>query len=334
MPRVSIVLPFRNSAATLNDALASVREQTFTDWELLAIDDSSTDGSPEIVRRAFAGDPRLRLLPNAHTAGVSGASLTASDHARGEWLVRMDSDDVSHPERIARQLAASEKNLHWDVIGCRVEIPNPLGDGMLRHVEWTNSLTTPEEIAAARFIENPLVHPSAMMRRSSVDAVGGYRQVEWAEDHDLWLRLMESGAVFAKIPETLLQWRDSPARLTRSDAAYGDRARHRMRAHYLARLPSVREHGVAIAGAGPIGKELAQALMKEGVAVHGFFEVNPRRIGEIIHGIEVVDSSALGSRWREAILLSAVGVPGGREKVRTMAVAAGFHEGQDFWCVC
>jgi hypothetical protein len=145
---------------------------------------------------------------------------------------------------------------------------------------------------------------------------------------------MESGAVFGKIPEVLLQWRDSTTRLTRSDTAYGDRARHRMRAHYLSRLPAIRERGVAIAGAGPIGKELAQALLQEGAAVHGFFEVNPRRIGEIIHGIEVADSAQLGSRWRDAILLSAVGVPGGREKVRTMAVGAGFREGYDFWCVC
>jgi glycosyltransferase involved in cell wall biosynthesis len=333
-PWISIVMPFRNAAATLPEALASVLAQDFGDWELLAVDDHSTDGSAEVLRALAGGDPRVRLLSNEGPQGVVGASITAGRAATSEWLARMDADDVSHPERLSRQRAMACERPELDVIGCMVEILSPLGDGMVRHVDWVNTRREPEEIANARFIENPLVHPSSLMRKSAVEAAGGYLDVPWAEDHDLYLRMLERGAVFGKVPETLLKWRDSPGRLTRSDPRYGDACRHRMRAHFLSRMPAVKERGVVIAGAGPIGKTLALELQVKGVEVRGFFDVHPRRIGETIHGAEVAGLDQFGSRWREAVLLSAVGVPGGREEVAGLAEKAGYVEGRDFWGFC
>lgn len=334
MPRISIVMPFRNSAGTLPEALASVKAQTFTDWELLAVDDRSTDGSAEIVAEFAAGEPRARLLKNTSTPGVVGASETAGRAAAADWLARMDSDDISHPERLERQWAMTGQRPELDVIGSGVEILSPLGDGMSRHVDWVNSLRESREIADARFIENPLVHPSALMRKAAILAVGGYREVPWAEDHDLWLRLLEAGSVFGKVEGAMLQWRDSATRLTRNDPRYGDAFRHKMRAHFLARMPAVKERGVVVAGAGPIGKTMAQELQLRGIAVKGFYEVHPRRIGEKIHGIEVAGLESFGAKWREAVLLSAVGVPGGREQVMDLASGAGYQEGVDFWGVC
>jgi hypothetical protein len=171
------------------------------------------------------------------------------------------------------------------------------------------------------------------MRRSALDAAGGYRDVPWAEDHDLWLRMLQQGVRFAKIPECLLEWRDSANRLTRSDDRYGEKARQRMRAHYLAATPGIRAHGVAIAGAGPIGKSLARELLALGIPVRGFFDVHPRRLGEVIHGAEVAGLDDFGRRWRDAVLLSAVGLAGVREEIRELA-AAGYLEGRDLWCVC
>lgn len=327
-------MPFRNSAATLPEALASVQAQIFTDWELLAVDDRSTDDSAALVAAVAAGDERVTLLANKSSRGVVGASETAGWSAKGAWLARMDSDDISHPERLERQWRMTEERPDLDVIGCGVEILTPLGDGMARHVDWVNSLQGSREIANARFIENPLVHPSALMRKSAIAKAGGYREVPWAEDHDLWLRLLEGGSVFGKVPETLLQWRDSPGRLTRNDPRYGDVFRNKMRAHFLARMPRVKENGVVVAGAGPIGKSIAQELQMRGIAVKGFFEVHPRRIGEKIHGAEVKGLDEFGGRWREAVLLSAVGVPGAREDISRMAMEQGREDGVDFWALC
>jgi phosphoglycerate dehydrogenase-like enzyme len=107
-----------------------------------------------------------------------------------------------------------------------------------------------------------------------------------------------------------------------------------MRAHYLAEIPAIRERGVVIAGAGPIGKSLARELLALGITVRGFFDVHPRRLGEKIHGAEVAGLRDFGRRWREAVLLSAVGLAGVREEIRQLATAAGYQEGCDLWCVC
>jgi NADH/NAD ratio-sensing transcriptional regulator Rex len=146
--------------------------------------------------------------------------------------------------------------------------------------------------------------------------------------------LLEGGSVFGKVPETLLRWRDSPGRLTRNDPRYGDVFRNKMRAHFLARMPGVKANGVVVAGAGPIGKAIAQELQMRGIEVKGFFEVHPRRIGEKIHGAEVSGLDEFGNRWRDAVLLSAVGVPGAREEISRMAMEQRREEGVDFWALC
>ncbi|MCW1921818.1 glycosyltransferase [Luteolibacter arcticus] len=334
-PAISILLPFHNAAATLAEALESLLAQTFGDWELLTVDDRSDDGSAGIVAGFARRDSRVRLMVNAGPPGIVGALQTAAKGAAADWLARMDADDCCHPERLARQWERAGAGAgEVDVVATDVDLIDPLGEGMTRYVAWANSLETHEAIANARFIENPVIHPTVLMRRRAFDAVGGYREVPWAEDHDLWLRMLQHGARFAKVTERLLAWRDSADRLTRSDGRYHEKARQQMRAHFLSALPAVREQGVVIAGAGPIGKSLARGLLALGITVHGFFDVHPRRLGETIHGAEVAGLGDFGHRWRDAVLLSAVGLAGVREEIRQLAADAGYGEGRDFWCIC
>lgn len=330
-PAISILMPFRDAAATVARAVGDLRAQTLANWELVAVDDGSTDGSAGVVLAAAEGDRRVRVLGNTGAPGIVGALQTAVDAARAEWLARMDADDRCRRDRLERQW---ERTADGDVILSNVELLDGGAGGMARYVEWANSLADHEAICHGRFIENPVIHPTVMMRRQAYEAVGGYRDVEWAEDHDLWLRMLQAGRRFVKIGEPLVAWRDSPGRLTRTDPRYDTKARQRLRAWHLSRLAEVGERGVAIAGAGPIGKSLARVLVAEGVEVKGFFEVHPRRIGERIHGVEVAGIESLGRKWREAVLLSSVGLPGVREEIRGLAVEAGYREGSDFWCVC
>lgn len=324
------MLPFRDAAGTLRAALASLLAQEGADFEVLAVDDHSADGSAAIVEAA--GDPRVRLLENAGAPGVVGAANTGIRAARAPWIARMDADDLAAPRRLRRQLDFAAGRPELGVVACEVALLEGRGEGMARYVGWANGLRTPEEIAAARFIESPVVNPGAMVRADWMERAGGYRDVPWAEDHDLWLRLLEAGCRIARVPEVLLEWRDSGGRLTRTDERYGSEARTLMRAHYLARLDVVRERGVVMAGAGPIGKGLARRLRAEGVGVRAFLEVNPRRIGQRIHGAPVLAAESLDPG--RGVLLGAVGVPGGRDRVRRLAREAGFTEGLDFWCVC
>lgn len=330
MPTVSVVLPFRNAAETIVDAVRSILSQEFQSLELIAVDDESSDGSAE--RLAGLDDPRLKVLRNTGSAGVVGASATGLTMARGEWFARMDADDVAMPRRIGEQLNAAQQDT--GVITCGVESIECCGDGMRRYVDWANSLADHDAMSRSRFIECPVINPTAMVRMDWMDRVGGYHNTPWAEDHDLWLRLLANGCRFTRVQEMLFKWRDSPNRLTRRDPRYGTEARSRMRAHHLKNLPSVSERGVVIAGAGPIGKRLAQDIQNEGVEVKGFFDVSPSRVGQRIHGAEVAATEQMDSRWCSSIMLGAVGLKGARSTVREMATAAGRREGEDFWAVC
>ncbi|NNC87983.1 MAG: glycosyltransferase [Akkermansiaceae bacterium] len=332
--RVSVILPVRNAEETLRAALASVLGQEGADFDLWVVVNGSSDRSRDIAEAVAGEDRRVRVIESAPGDGVAGAMQAGVESSRGEIVARMDADDLAHRDRLARQVAMLDADPGLGVVSCGVELLDARGEGMARYVEWVNSLRTPEKVARARFIECPVIQPSLVMRRAVLAECGGYRVTEWAEDHDLFLRLLERGVRFGKVPERLLQWRDHPGRLTRSHPAYHEDQVWRMKAHYLVRLPAVRERGVAICGAGPIGKRLARLLQAGGVRVHGFFEVNPRRIGERIHDAEVAGPESFGRRWREAVLLGAVGVAGGRERVRDLAGAAGYREGDDFWSVC
>jgi glycosyltransferase involved in cell wall biosynthesis len=203
--------------------------QTFGDWELLAIDDHSSDASVDIVRAVAKRDLRVRLVENSASPGIVGSLRTGCQAATADWFARMDADDRSAPERLLRQWESKE---HADVVATNVDLLDPLGNGMVRYVCWTNSLVCQASISNSRFIENPIIHPTVLMRRSALEAAGGYRDVPWAEDHDLWLRMLQQGARFAKVAEPLLAWRDSTGRLTRRDPRYGEKSRQRMRAHF------------------------------------------------------------------------------------------------------
>ena len=332
--RVSLIIPVRNAEPTLREAIESCLRQTYEEIEFLIVLNGCTDRSPELVEEYAERDRRIRVLRSPPRGGVTGAMSVGVTTARSQLLARMDADDVAHPERIARQVEMLAGDPILGAVSCGVRLLDPQGEGMERYVDWVNGLTGPSDVARERFIECPVIQPSLLMRRSALDRAGGYREVDWAEDHDLFLRMLRCGTQFGKVDEVLLDWRDSETRLTRTHSAYAEEQVWRMKAHHLARERLVRRRGVAICGAGPIGKRLARLLGEAGVEVKGFFEVNPRRIGEQIGGVEVAGPDAFGSRWREAVLLSAVGVAGGRDRVRALASRAGYTEGEDFWCCC
>ena len=330
-PRVSIVLPVFNAEKTIAEALESCLQQSMKSFEVVVVLDGCTDRSGEIV--SSYGDPRIRVIEKEHQ-GVRQASEEAMADSRAPIIARMDADDISHPDRLAWQYDFLASSPDFSAVSGGVHLLDPQGEGMQRYVDWVNGLRAAEDVARERFVECPVIQPSLMLRRCAFEAVGGYRKVEWAEDHDLFLRMMRAGMRIGKVEETVLSWRDSQGRLTRNHPAYAEEQVWRMKAHHLSLESGVSARGVAICGAGPIGKRLARMLKQEGVQVRGFFEVNPRRVGEKIGGVPVAGQGEFGKRWRNAVLLSAVGVEGGRERVRELAGAEGYTEGVDFWCCC
>jgi GT2 family glycosyltransferase len=208
-PRVSVVLPVYNGERFLAEALDSILAQSFADFELIALDDGSHDGSGEILDRVARTDSRVTVLHQTN-GGVIAALNGGLALARGEFIARMDADDVAHPERFARQVAFLDAHPEIAVIGCAVRLIDESGKP-IRDVAYPD---TPEAVAEFLEIGAPLAHPSVMMRRDAVLAVGGYRAAyRHAEDYDLWLRMAQRYRL-ANLPDRLLFYRQHPAKLS------------------------------------------------------------------------------------------------------------------------
>lgn len=319
---LSVVMPARNAAATLLRALRSILDQSFRELEVIVVDDGSTDGTGALARSL--ADPRVRVVSRPGEGLVAALNVGIA-HAKADMVARMDADDIAYPERFARQLELLRSH---DVVGCGVRIVGA-GQGYALYAAWLNSLTTHEAIMRERFVESPLAHPTVLMRRAVLDAVGGYRDMGWAEDYDLWLRLAAAGARFAKTSEVLLDWVDTPERTSRVDERYSPSAFHACKAHHLRRGP-VPERCV-IWGAGPQGTRLARALRGEGVTIERFIDIDPRKIGRVRGGSPIAEADSLDPK-HDPIVLSAVASRGARTLVRADLSRRGFVEGQSFWC--
>ncbi|MBI3929300.1 MAG: glycosyltransferase [Armatimonadetes bacterium] len=327
---ISILMPVYNARDSLPHALRSVRWQTFRDWQLVAADDGSVDGSRAVLREWARSDPRIRVLELPHRGLVEtlNAGLAACE---GRFVFRMDADDICHPRRLERQLAFLQPG---HVVSCRIRMfpAAALRCGFRRYENWVNSLVLHEQIARDVFVESPLVHPTIGLEKELLEEVGGYRECGWPEDYDLWLRLWERGVLFTKAPEVLFYWRDHPARLTRTHERYEMAALRRLKAHFLLRTYLRDSRPFAVWGAGRNGKRLARELARQGGRLAAFVDLHPRRIGERIDGIPVHHPDGFPDA-PGTFHLAAVGREGGREDVREQLLSRGLVELRDFVCV-
>lgn len=336
-PEISVVLPVRDGAATLAESLDSLLAQSFEDFEIVVVDDGSRDGTDRIVREFADQDGRVRSI-RLERSGIVAALNAGVASACGTFVARHDADDLACAERLERQRAWFDRHASTTVVSCRVETfpRDESRRGMLLYEEWINGLESHDAIVREMFVESPIPHPTAMMRRADLVAIGGYRDLGWPEDYDLWLRLYERGARFAKVPETLLRWRDAPERLSRRSPTYRRDAFLRAKAHFLPRTwLAEATDDVRIWGAGPVGRRMARFLESEGVVIRAFIDIDPAKIGRVRRGAPVVspDSLRTARASRTSRVLVAVAARGAREKIRAELVELGYVETVDFLCV-
>ena len=332
MPRVSVLMPCRDAALHLGAALGSMLAQTFADFELIAIDDASRDDTHALLLRHARQDPRVRVLAGPGR-GIVAALQCGEAAASGEIVARMDADDVADPDRLSAQLACFDADPDLAACGTRVRYfpREEVRDGALRYERWLNSLTGDDAIRRDRFVECPIAHPTLAVRRAVLDAVGGYRDPGWPEDYDLVLRLADAGQRLGNVPAVLHHWRERPDRLSRVDPRYSEDAFRRCKLHHLAaRLAAF--DGVVVWGAGPVGKGFARLLQASGAAVRAFIDLDPRKIGQTVHGAPVLAPAGIAD-FAGAFVLAAVAGETARGEIRAALAGAGRVEDVDFVAV-
>lgn len=328
-PEISVALPFRDAGAWLGGALESLRSQTFENFEVLMVDDGSSDDGASIAASFASQDRRFRPA-SPPSPGITAALNHAIALARGRWIARLDADDVCHPRRLEAQLALARSLGSGTVVSCLVRCTGGVAEGWRLYEEWVNSLVRHEEIARAMFVESPVPHPSAFFARETVLEAGGYSEGPFPEDYELWLRLWSRGVRFRKVPEVLLDWRERPDRLSRTSGRYSTEAFFSLKARYIHRAPLMEGHRrVVLWGAGPWGRKFTDLLAREGISVEAFVDVNPKRIGGVVRGRPVIPPARLPD-MRGIPVLVCVRSRGAREEISSALARMNFEEGSDF----
>lgn len=332
-PRVSVLLPVCDAASTLGLCLRSIAAQTYFDFECVVIDDGSADDSAAVATAMADRDARF-VVRQQPRRGLVAALQAGTVVCRGELVARMDADDVMRRTRLAFQVAALDRDPGLALVGAHVRLfPRAeLRPGRLVYEAWLRSILDVDDVRREALIECPLAHPTWMLRASVLRA-HGYREVPWAEDYDLLLRLLSAGLRVGVVPQRLLHWRDHPARLSRTHPRYGLDRFVTAKAHFLCSGGLLAAHDEYVLwGYGSTGRAMAQALLALGRRPRAIVELHPGRIGNRILGAPVIAPTALPGHRGVPLLVSVAGsVP--RQQIRDALRALGYRETHDFVCV-
>jgi glycosyltransferase involved in cell wall biosynthesis len=328
-PLISVILPFRNAKNTLRDSVESILNQTFTRFELILVNNASSDGGAEIARFFAHHDERVKLAEE-RKKGVVFAHNKGLELARGRYIARMDADDVAYPAKLEKQFRFLEENPCVDVVSCLVHYEGGAkNQGMRAYVDWVNSFNDHDSIVLNQFVESPVVNPTALFRKTTVEKYGSYRQGNFPEDYELWLRWIECGAKIHKINECLFSWHDSDMRLTRTDERYSINAFYEIKSVYLnnwLKMNNPFYPKVAVWGAGRKSAQRLKFLTKLGVEIDFYIDLTENKIKNTIHYEKI---PAPG----QCFILSYIGNRGKRDLIRGFLVARNYIEGRNFLLV-
>jgi glycosyltransferase involved in cell wall biosynthesis len=257
-------------------------------------------------------------------------------NSSAHYIARMDADDRMYPQRLQRQLDYMEQQPEITLVASQARLfPEALiQDGFREYMRWQNGCLSPQQIADEIYVESPMVHPTVFFRREPILQVGGYREGLFPEDYDLWLRLHGAGHRMAKLDEILLDWREDPARTSRTDPRCSRDAFDALRAKHLAteaRFLS-RHDNFVIWGAGRKTRKRCDHLLQRGFAPRAWIDIDPNKIGNRLNGVPVVAPEWL-QREPRPFVLGYVANHGARDLIATQLQEMGYAPGTDYLMV-
>jgi len=204
-PKISAVMPFYNREMFLDEAVQSVLDQTFTEFEFIVVDDASTDNSGTIMEKYAQKDARIKIIKNTKNRGIAYSRNRGMKIAQTDLIVIVDSDDINMPQRFAKQFAFMQQHPEISIVGTYAHVIDECGMLTNEHITY---LTESEDLDKTFFHLGPLLQPTTMYRKLDIFEIGSYReQYAIIDDMDLYFRLFLSKKKGANIPEFLVKYR-------------------------------------------------------------------------------------------------------------------------------
>lgn len=301
---ISVLMPVKNTAPFLIECLDSFLNQTFHDWELVAVNDASTDNSLEILSTYAKKDSRIRVFNNEGSGVVAGLR-TAYKNSSGEYISRMDSDDINTLDKFERlfvQLKSAGKN-HIALGQVEYFAVNGIGDGYKKYEEWMNVLIANGKGFDEIYKECVIPSPCWLMHRTDFDRIGGFCSELYPEDYDLCFRVYKAGIKCLPEPNVLLKWRDRPLRTTRIDDNYKTEKMLALKCHYFLDIDYAHQKNLVVWGAGKKGKFVARYLVAKNIYFTWVCN-NKNKIGRDIYGVILQSESELKELANKQIIVT------------------------------
>ncbi len=290
---VSIIMPVFNAAEFLEDCIESILQQTYQTWELLAVNDHSTDGSLEILQKFEKLDNRIIAIhQDSKPKGIIPSLQLGYQFAKGAYITRMDADDlmeVSKLERLHQILRGDTFDL---AIGLVKYFSNQtLGNGFIEYEKWLNGLTQAGQNFKEIYKECTVPSPAWMMRKDDFDRIGAFDSQIYPEDYDLCFRMYQNKLVSKGTQTAVHFWRDYPTRTSRVDENYADHTFLDLKMKYFIDLDLAPKKKLVLWGAGKKAKRIAQILNQNETHFEWICN-NQKKIGHVIHKVLIKDTKS------------------------------------------
>lgn len=321
---ISIVMPVKNTAPFLKECLDSFLNQTYPNWELITVDDASTDASLEILQDYAEQDNRIRVIAN-NGKGVVDALKTAYAICQGKYISRMDSDDINDAQKFEIMLAqlkdAGQGHIALGQVHYFAE--GGLGDGYKRYEEWMNELIAQGKGFDEIYKECVIPSPCWLMHKIDFESMGAFELKLYPEDYDLCFRAYKAGLKCLPSERVLLHWRDRPERTTRVDDNYKKEKMLTLKCFHFLDIDYDSDKSLVLWGAGKRGKFIAQYLVKQKVPFNWICN-NENKIGKDIYGVMLEGESALNEINNMQLIISVANTEE-QEEIKTICAQEGWE---------
>ena len=330
-PLVSIIMAVKDTAIYLQECLDSICNQTYTNWELIAVNDHSSDGSDTILKTYAAKEPRIRYFDSDQPRLIPTLQV-GYVQAQGSLINRMDSDDRMPEDKISLLVEAWLKYGKGTVIAGGTEHfvdEGVVGGGFLAYENWLNEVARTNSHYEQIYKECVIPSHCWIIHKEDFDAVGAFDPIVYPEDYDLCFRFYQKKLRVVGIDAILHFWRDRSDRISRTWDEYKDNRYFDLKLHYFYQIDRNHARPLVLWGAGRNGKDMAKLLLSYKDTIFWACD-NERKIGKDIYGVRLQSFNQIPTLENPQILI-VVSSPDGKQEIQEILDGWGKVPVEDYW---
>ena len=324
-------MPVHNTAKYLPDCIDSIIAQTNSNWELIAVNNGSTDNTLSILEAYAKGDSRIKVIHLEH-ANLLQALRSGYTNSSGEMIHRMDSDDKMPFDKLESMSNALKAHGIGSVITggtCYFNDEGTVGDGFRRYDNWLCEVARANSHKLEIYKECVIPSNCWLVHREDFEKAEGFNPDIFPEDYDLCFRFYANNLKIIGIDQVLHLWRDRPDRISRNWEVYKDNRFFNLKVHYFNKLERDINRPLVIWGAGKNGKDLIKLLQTTNENLHWVCD-NDRKIGKDIYGIRIESFKSISAMYNPQIIIP-VASPEGQVEIEKYLKSLSKKKGQDYW---